>query len=320
MIKYYCFFFLLYCFQIIETSACGNEYEISTYTRPNGSTSSINEYNIPYYFYHGFNTEELNKRKVNYEKLSFKNQTYQNKSDYALILLKLGHIQKSLEILKDLALKHPDEYNIIANLGTAYELSGDVHSALKYIKKAVRLNPHSHNGSEWIHVKILEAKVKLANDPSYLKKHSILELQINLKQNYTAKEILKFNKIKRELAWQLTERIHFVNAPDPIVADLLSTLAKLVALTEYMESALSLYDQSINYEPSNLSSLIYHRDEVKEILYWSQARKKAGLFGIIFLFVATVFYFIIWKIRKSKKNKIKQDVTVFSDAKILEKI
>ncbi len=55
--------------------------------------------------------------------------------------------------------QHPNDYSIIANLGTAYELTGNDEKALELIRKAVAINPNSHYNSEWIHVRILEEKV-----------------------------------------------------------------------------------------------------------------------------------------------------------------
>ena len=54
--------------------------------------------------------------------------------------------------MKNWLKKYPNEYVVIANLGTTYELMGNNEKALEYIKKGMKLNPRSHNGSEWIHV------------------------------------------------------------------------------------------------------------------------------------------------------------------------
>lgn len=53
--------------------------------------------------------------------------------------MKLGKADVALEILKELNYHYPNEYKIVANLGTAYELNAELDSALKYIKKGIKL-------------------------------------------------------------------------------------------------------------------------------------------------------------------------------------
>ena len=89
-------------------------------------------------------------------------------SDYALNLVRAGKIKEALVIFEKLVVKYPNEYALQANLGTTYELMGDNKAALKHIKKGLELNPNSHEGSEWIHVKILEAKIALESNPKLL--------------------------------------------------------------------------------------------------------------------------------------------------------
>jgi len=48
----------------------------------------------------------------------------------------------------------------LPDLGTAYELAGKNEPALRWIREGLRRNPNSHKGTEWLHVKILEAKIE----------------------------------------------------------------------------------------------------------------------------------------------------------------
>src|SRR6185503_7493595 len=65
-------------------------------------------------------------------------------------------------------------YVVAANLGTAYELHGDLVAARRWIAEAIRRNPYSHEGTEWLHVLILDARMALAKDPNWLASHSVL--------------------------------------------------------------------------------------------------------------------------------------------------
>tara|TARA_B110000046_G_C13024495_1_gene413104 strand:+ start:2444 stop:2677 length:234 start_codon:yes stop_codon:yes gene_type:complete len=60
-------------------------------------------------------------------------------SDYAVYLMKAGRVDESLAILKELNKNLPQEYQIAANLGTAYELNGELDSALFYINAESKL-------------------------------------------------------------------------------------------------------------------------------------------------------------------------------------
>ena len=60
--------------------------------------------------------------------------------------------------------------------GSSVQHIGDNEQALHWISEGIRLNKDSHWGTEWLHVKILEAKIAAAKDPEWIKTHSVLEL------------------------------------------------------------------------------------------------------------------------------------------------
>ena len=141
-----------------------------------------------------------------------KSINFKSLSNYGLYLVQAGKVQEALILFEKLAELHPNEYSIISNLGTTYELSGQNEKALEYIKKGIKINPSSHKGSEWIHVKILEAKIALEKDPAYLEKHSVLNLNAQQK---------KSQKVFDQLYIQLQERFPFSPAEqNPVMADL----------------------------------------------------------------------------------------------------
>lgn len=159
-------------------------------------------------------------------------------SNYAVLLLKAGRTKEALDLLEQLSLKHPDEYQIAANLGTAYELSGNVEKALEFIQRGVELNPNAHAGSEWVHVKLLEAKLKLQKDPNYLNKNKVLNLSANQKKD---------PKVRTQLMIQIRERFPFCKGPDPIMASLLIDLGDCYAQTASIEYAKALYEIALHY-------------------------------------------------------------------------
>jgi hypothetical protein len=314
--------FFLALLSFSQILACGNEYESLSYTLIDGAIKDV-DYSKwdSYYFNHGFNVQELKSEKSILEAKIKKSNSYKHKSDLALVLLKLGEKENSLKILQQLIKKFPNEYNIVANLGTAYELNGKNDSALFYIKKAVKLNPDSHKGSEWIHVKILEAKLALQKDPEYLKQNSVLNLDLNYQvlqdQKPVGEELEKLLSVKKQLAWQLKERIAFVAAPDPIVSDLLLDLANLVALTDYLEYSMYVYNQALDYSPPHNAKLLEARDHVSEVIYYGKQKTKLVKVTLV-VGGLIAFGCIIYWIRKRRKSRKQKMINVNAKKEVYE--
>ncbi|MDG1333270.1 MAG: tetratricopeptide repeat protein [Crocinitomicaceae bacterium] len=204
-----------------------------------------------------FNTSRLEK---NLKKLQLKleaSKDYKLLSDYAVLLLKAGKTAIALDILEQLSLKHPNDYQIAANLGTAYELSGNNEKALEYIKRGIELNPDSHGGSEWVHVKLLEAKLKLADDPSYLDSITVLNLTEAQKKD---------KKVRDQLTIQIRERFPFCKGPDPIMASLLIDLGDCYANTVSLEFAKASYEIAKHYYKASDDIVDPKIDEAKYML------------------------------------------------------
>lgn len=183
--------------------------------------------------------------------------TLEQRNDYAVALLHLGQTGEALRILHDIERTKPGLYVTATNLGTAYELAGDNVRARHWILEGIRRNRHSHGGSEWLHVAILNAKLALAADPHYLQKRSVLNMDFGdaavpkrptrVPLNNTRTKALTLRETSDAIFRQMRERLQFVKAPDAIVGDVLFDYANLEMLTGTMESASALYDLAIKY-------------------------------------------------------------------------
>jgi hypothetical protein len=138
-------------------------------------------------------------------------------------------------MLEDLEARHPGLAATAANLGTAYELKGRDVAALAWIREGLRRNPREHHGSEWVHVRILEAKLALKKDPHWLESNTVMGLQFGdaptplepaTAADHNGNEI-SIADANPALDYQLIERTALVAPPDPIVADLFFTAAEL---------------------------------------------------------------------------------------------
>lgn len=168
-------------------------------------------------------------------------------NDMAVCYMRLSDAATAKNILLDIERKAPGNYSVAANLGTAYELLGNLDSALHWIKKAVTIDPKSHEGSEWIHVMILRYRIAKDKNPQYLSGSSALMLDFGAKDLPENPYGLNIAKLKDELAYQLKERLSFIAPPDTLMGMLLFDFANLVALSEDPGYSLWYYQAARNY-------------------------------------------------------------------------
>jgi tetratricopeptide (TPR) repeat protein len=179
--------------------------------------------------------EPWTERRDRLRKLLAEGGDFRVKNDLATTLVHTGEIAESVKLLEEIETEKPGLYSTAANLGTAYELSGDDRKALEWIRKGIERNPDAHEGSEWLHVRILEAKLALAEDKDWLKTNSITGvvrtgLEITVTSVGNRGEKLALGQVKAALLYQLHERLQFVLPPDVLVGALLLDLGELVAM------------------------------------------------------------------------------------------
>lgn len=153
-----------------------------------------------------------------------------------------------------------ENYSILSNLGVAYELSGNLDSAYYYTKRAVDVNPNSHSGSEWIHLKILEAQMEIEKDPNWLENNTVLGIKISqdslpIKAKPRDRRQLQ---LARKIEYQLVERMYFVKPKNKIIGQLLLQLADLYSTNVTIVDASTIYLMAKDYDP-NLATLIKKR-------------------------------------------------------------
>lgn len=242
-----------------------------------GKSVRLNEHGFFSPFNKNFNVkkEEKTIKELHQKLVTDSSSNYMILSDYAVSLMKLGKAEIARDLLIELYKQHPTEYQLASNLGTAYELTSQVDSALKYIKRGIELNPTDHQGSEWIHVKILETKKTLQNDTLYLKSNTVLNLSETQKKD---------SLIFQQLLIQLQERVPFSQGPkDKIMASLFEDLGDLSANTKSIEYAKAYYEIAKYYYGSSSTSLLrkstsihrnYHRTKHNRIKHNAELRKK----------------------------------------------
>ena len=253
---------------------------------------------------------------------------HEAQTNYAVALIVKGETDRGIELLKDIESQRPGLYETAANLGTAYELKGDDQQALHWIEEGMRRNKQSHEGTEWIHVKILQTKLKLKEQPDWLERHSVLNLDFG-DNRFLSEPILagtglpnNINGLKEvhdALEYQLMERLALVDPPDAIVGDLLFDLGNLNALVSSLESAIPAYELAMKYGTTRgglararvdyLSDLI-HRGALREMdsspvpyVYWPFISLMVILAAaVLILLVLLVILFL--RVRKMRARTV----------------
>ncbi len=190
---------------------------------------------------------------------------FKARNDYAVALVHRGESGKAVRILESIEQEHPGEYIVAANLGTAYELSGDLEKAHQWIGEGIRRGPRSHEGTEWLHLQILDARMALAKDPDWANSHGVLNLDFGSdplprKPTVWPSGARDAEDVIRALTYQLGERLAFVPPPDVLVAGMIADLANLLALYRSVDHAIPVFELALDYQPSN-ASLVKNRLE-----------------------------------------------------------
>lgn len=176
----------------------------------------------------------------------FAKPDYKVETDLAVVLIHLADYDAAIARLEGIEKDHPGIYVTAVNLGTAYELAGKNDLALHWIKEGITRNADSHQKTEWVHVKILESKLAIEHDPRWMETHPVLGMDFGRGEIPAMPLYIPLDntgqaqtpeKIRFAIIYQLNERLEFVHAPDPHVADLYFELANLEALIGTLEQS-----------------------------------------------------------------------------------
>jgi tetratricopeptide (TPR) repeat protein len=200
-----------------------------------------------------------------------RNPNFDTRNQLAVALIRLGRPRQAIELLMALEQGYPGRYPTATNLGTAYELAGDDAKALEWIREGIRRNADSHDGSEWLHARVLEAKIARTVERGA----SLLGLDYGRAAMPAAPAQLPAGNdgtpLKPdELSWhfyaQLAERTDFVPAPDPVVARLFFDWGNNEMLSGALETAEVAYGFALKYGHPERGLILARRKEISRIL------------------------------------------------------
>ncbi|RYY88169.1 MAG: tetratricopeptide repeat protein [Chitinophagaceae bacterium] len=167
------------------------------------------------------------------------------RSDMGVLLILQKKYNEARDLYLELERKKPGRYSTASNLGTVYELLGKNDSALYWIQRAVAINPRSHEGSEWIHVNILKAKVAGIADPTA---QALLDTDFGPgPKPHSTRNRSQLWELDKALFYQLNERMSFIKPVDPVIARLLFELGNIRWLESDLYSVEALYAEARRY-------------------------------------------------------------------------
>jgi hypothetical protein len=85
-------------------------------------------------------------------------------ADLGALYVRLGEVPRAVELLRAGQREHPKHFHLVANLGTAYQLQGDLNQAAACLIQAVRLAPGKLQQAEEYHLKVVRLRQRQARD------------------------------------------------------------------------------------------------------------------------------------------------------------
>lgn len=181
-------------------------------------------------------------------------------TDLGVLLIYQGQYAAAVRHFLFVERRFPGHHETAANLGTALELAGHDAVALRWIRIGIQRNRNEHLGTEWLHARILQAKLAIASDRAYLKGHSVAGVAFEpalvppmpkaMPPGNDGKPVTAW-QLHVALSYQLHERLQFVRPTDPIVANLLQDWATLNLAGGPIENAAVLYEAAVRYGARN---------------------------------------------------------------------
>jgi hypothetical protein len=85
-------------------------------------------------------------------------------ADEGALLVRLGEAGRAVEVLRAAQREHANHFKIVANLGTAYQLTGDLDQAAEALREAVRLSPGKYQEAEKAQLRLVRLRQKQPKD------------------------------------------------------------------------------------------------------------------------------------------------------------
>jgi tetratricopeptide (TPR) repeat protein len=85
-------------------------------------------------------------------------------ADLGALMVRLGEPSRAVEVLRAAQNDNPKHFHLAANLGTAWQVQGDLTQAAAALEQALRLAPRSLRSAEQLHLKLVRLRNRSAAD------------------------------------------------------------------------------------------------------------------------------------------------------------
>jgi tetratricopeptide (TPR) repeat protein len=89
-------------------------------------------------------------------------------ADLGALYVRLGDTARAVEVLRNAQRENPHHFRIVANLGTAWQLQGDLEQAAGCLEEAARLAPGKFEKAEQLQLKLVRQRQRRDSDPQGL--------------------------------------------------------------------------------------------------------------------------------------------------------
>lgn len=89
-------------------------------------------------------------------------------ADLGALLLRLGETARAIEVLRIAQRDNPSHFHLLANLGTAWQMQGDLAQAAACLEQAVRVAPAKLRQAERLHLKLVRLRARQTNNTQTL--------------------------------------------------------------------------------------------------------------------------------------------------------
>lgn len=81
-------------------------------------------------------------------------------ADLGAVYVRLGDPGRAIGVLRDALRRYPGQFHLVANLGTAWQMQGDLTQAAAYLHEAVRLAPAGLRNAEACHLRLVQSRLR----------------------------------------------------------------------------------------------------------------------------------------------------------------
>jgi hypothetical protein len=186
--------------------------------------------------------------------------TADESADLGALHIRLGNLPRAVAVLREAQRLHPKHYRIVANLGTAWQLQGDLDHAETSLRDAVRLAPGNFQRAEEYQLRLVRAR-RQQRDGQGL--DPLLEIAfVNDKNEYEPGKI--GSEQRKKLPAGAVADLQMLAMWLPADGRLLWLLAEMAAIHGDLRTSAAMMDGCVNEFALRAPELRKHRQLMRE--------------------------------------------------------